>query len=60
MTACAREGQARRCVCGHGVSEHQSGGTVWPHPPLFGVCLVPGCECREYERDELPTSGAST
>lgn len=52
--------KAPRCAgCGHATGDHASG-AGWPHPPQFGVCLVPGCECREYERDELPTPGATT
>jgi hypothetical protein len=27
---------------------HRSGGTGFPHPVRFGVCLADGCSCREY------------
>jgi len=36
------------CECGHKVGEHRSGGTRWPHPPSFGVCLSRECDCREF------------
>jgi len=38
----------RECTCGHRQGEHQSNGTSFPHPLLFGVCLVPGCGCKEF------------
>lgn len=40
---------AQTCRCGHTVGEHKSGGTHWPHPPRFGVCLAKDCGCREFE-----------
>jgi hypothetical protein len=36
------------CTCGHGQGDHSSGGTRFPHPLKFGVCLVSDCDCREY------------
>jgi hypothetical protein len=36
------------CTCSHALGEHRSAGTSFPHPPRYGVCLVPGCDCREY------------
>lgn len=40
--------QAPRCTCGHAVGDHKSNRTVFPHPLKFGVCLIAGCECREF------------
>ncbi len=40
--------QAPMCVCGHTSGDHRSAGTVWPHPPRYGVCLTSGCDCREF------------
>jgi hypothetical protein len=47
--------QAPTCECGHKVGDHASGGTHWPHPPRYGVCLVPGCDCRDFVEREAET-----
>ena len=36
------------CTCRHLAADHQSAGTGWPHPVRYGVCLIDGCECREF------------
>lgn len=36
------------CACGHRQGEHKSGRSNWPHPMVYGICLVEGCACREF------------
>lgn len=36
------------CACGHAEGDHRSAGTSYPHPPQYGVCLVPRCTCSAY------------
>ncbi len=35
-------------ACSHLEGDHKTGRTAFPHPVRSGVCLVNGCECREY------------
>jgi hypothetical protein len=39
------------CVCGHDTACHNSGRRTALGAPTLGVCLWPGCACREYTED---------
>lgn len=57
MTTYRRHPSVRECECGHLEADHKSSGSSFPHPLRFGVCLIAGCDCREFrdvegERDE--------
>lgn len=40
------------CQCGHVEGEHLSGGAGWPHPPVRGICIAPGCDCKQFTKPE--------
>lgn len=41
----------RFCTCSHAEGDHRSSGSRFPHVPVYGVCLVPGCGCARYVAD---------
>ena len=44
------------CECSHLKADHNSGrGQHVLAPVRWGVCLVPGCDCREYQPVEHET-----
>lgn len=46
----------RMCTCGHPKGDHKSNGSwMWLR---YGICLVDGCDCREYQHaDDKPDAG---
>lgn len=42
-------------TCGHAVGDHQSGGSSFPHPPAYGLCLMPGCGCKAFVAEDTET-----
>jgi hypothetical protein len=43
-----RRPHVRECVCGHLEGDHASNRAGLAGTLRFGVCLLPGCECREF------------
>lgn len=37
------------CECGHAEGDHASARNSFPHPPRYGVCLMPGCGCDGFK-----------
>ena len=40
------------CACGHERGDHQSNRARGLRAVQYGICLVPGCECRQYRPPE--------
>lgn len=41
-----------QCTCGHMRGDHQSSGARGLATRRYGVCVVSGCDCREYAEAE--------